>query len=154
MMAPVQTPAPQPAPVRGVRFAGYAAIYRTLDRGGDSIAPGAFAATLARWRALGRWPPLLWQHDPARPIGTIVALDSDGAGLRLVADVTDANAARLVRARRLTGLSFGYRVVAASGTMPRHLNALDLAEVSLVTRPMQPAARIVAVQSAAPDNDQ
>ncbi len=31
-----------------VRFAGYAAIFDRLDNGGDVIAPGAFAASLAR----------------------------------------------------------------------------------------------------------
>jgi phage head maturation protease len=42
-------------------------------------------------------------------------------------------------------LSFGYRVRAARGVRPRELLALDLAEVSLVAQPMQPLARVIAV---------
>jgi phage head maturation protease len=48
------------------------------------------------------------------------------------------------------GLSFGYRVRAASGEAPRELRDLDLVEVSLVTLPMQPKARVHAVEGAAP----
>ncbi len=39
----------------------------------------------------------------------------------------------------------GYRVRAARGVRPRELLALDLAEVSLVAQPMQPLARVIAV---------
>ena len=48
----------------------------------------------------------------------------------------------LLRQRQVTGLSFGYRVRAAKGSAPRELSALDLVEISLVTRPMQPLARV------------
>ena len=44
------------------------------------------------------------------------------------------------------GLSFGYRVREAKGEAPRELIDLELVEVSLVTFPMQPRARVHAVQ--------
>ena len=48
---------------------------------------------------------------------------------------------------RLDGLSFGYRVRAAgrSGGL-RELRELELVEVSLVAEPMQPKARVHAVE--------
>ena len=45
---------------------GYAAIFGEPDRGGDVIAPGAFTNSLAARAASVK---LLWQHDPAQPIG-------------------------------------------------------------------------------------
>ncbi|MDZ3830346.1 MAG: HK97 family phage prohead protease [Sphingopyxis sp.] len=126
----------------GLRFAGYAAVFDRLDRGGDIVRRGAFAASL---RA-GRPVPLLWQHRPGAVVGAIETLAEDRRGLRVIARVTHPTAAALVARGGLTGLSFGYRVRAARGTTPRELLALDLAEVSLVAAPMQPLARVIAVE--------
>ena len=48
-----------------------------------------------------------------------------------------------------TGLSFGYRVRAMNKQDYRELTDLDLIEVSVVTHPMQPLARVLAVEAAA-----
>ena len=135
---------PVPADLREgeVRFAGYASVFDRVDRGGDVVRAGAFAASL---RA-GRTVPLLWQHRPGAVVGVIEALAEDARGLRVVARVTHPTAAGLVERGALTGLSFGYRVRAARGARPRELLALDLAEVSLVAQPMQPLARVIAVE--------
>ncbi|WP_447750480.1 HK97 family phage prohead protease [Sphingopyxis fribergensis] len=124
-----------------VRFAGYASVFDRVDRGGDVVRSGAFAASLQAGRAV----PLLWQHRPGASIGVIEALVEDARGLRVVARVTHPAAAQLVARGALTGLSFGYRVRAARGENPRELTALDLAEVSLVAAPMQPLARVIQV---------
>ena len=55
-------------------------------------------------------------------------------------------AAALLKEQAVRGLSFGYRVRAAKGEAPRELADLDLVEVSLVTLPMQPKARVHAVE--------
>ncbi len=125
----------------GVRFAGYAAIFDRVDRGGDVVRRGAFAGSLAA----GVRVPLLWQHDPARVIGTVEALAEDARGLRVVARV-GLRVGALVAARRMTGLSFGYRVKRAAGVGPRMLHDVELIEVSLVKQPMQPLARVIAVE--------
>ena len=52
-----------------VRFAGYAAIFRKRDSGGDTILPGAFKGSLERRLAEGLKLPLLWQHRPDQRIG-------------------------------------------------------------------------------------
>lgn len=123
-----------------VRFAGYAAIFDREDRGGDVVRRGAFAASLAA----GAKVPLLWQHDPARVIGSVEMLGEDARGLRVVARV-EPRVGALVAARALTGLSFGYRVRKAVGSHPRELLDVELVEVSLVKRPMQPLAQVIAV---------
>ncbi|HMO77141.1 MAG TPA: HK97 family phage prohead protease [Sphingopyxis sp.] len=126
-----------------MRFAGYAAVFDRVDRGGDIVRAGAFAASLRE----GRIVPLLWQHRAGAVVGTIETLAEDARGLRVVARVTYPTAAALVARGALTGLSFGYRVRAARGVRPRELLALDLAEVSLVAAPMQALARVIAVDA-------
>lgn len=119
-----------------MRIAGYAAIFDAPDRGGDVVRKGAFG------RVAGAGLPLLWQHDCARRIGTVESIAEDGRGLRVVARVDDA--ALPVRAG--SGLSFGYRVRAMQRGAYRELTDLDLIEVSIVTHPMQPLARVLAVE--------
>ncbi|MCW2393690.1 MULTISPECIES: HK97 family phage prohead protease [unclassified Sphingobium] len=133
-----------------VRFAGYAAIFDKIDQGGDVIAPGAFSASLSRRAATAL--PLLWQHRAGAVIGRIDHVTEDARGLRVIGTIsasgaTAEQAKALLRDGRIEGLSFGYRVVAAQGHQPRRLHALDLVEVSLVTHPMQPLARVHAVEA-------
>jgi len=61
-------------------FEGYASLFGVPDLKGDAVAPGAFAASLARRRASG--VRLLWQHDPAEPVGAWLDLAEDSRGLR------------------------------------------------------------------------
>ena len=93
---------------------------------------------------------MLWQHEPGRPIGRIEYLREDKRGLRVIARLScgaaGREAAALLKEGAVGGLSFGYRVREASGDAPRELTELDLVEVSLVTMPMQPQARVHAVE--------
>jgi HK97 family phage prohead protease len=136
-----------------MRFAGYAAVFDRPDRGGDVVRTGAFAKTLGRSAAQ---VPLLWQHDPARPIGRIEYLKEDRRGLRVIARLSDGRAGReaaaLLTEGAVRGLSFGYRVRSARGEAPRELTELDLVEISLVTLPMQPKARVHAVEGQTPSH--
>ncbi|WP_156679435.1 HK97 family phage prohead protease [Sphingomonas profundi] len=129
------------------RFAGYAAIFDRVDRGGDVVRPGAFA------RAVQAGPgavPLLWQHEAGKPIGRIESMAEDGRGLRVIGRLSATSgagreAAALLRDGAVRGLSFGYRVRDAKPGLVRELRDLDLVEVSLVTFPMQPRATVLAV---------
>jgi uncharacterized protein len=118
------------------RFAGYAAVFDAVDRGGDIVRRGAFAAA-------GR-VPLLWQHG-GPPVGVIEAIGEDNRGLRVIGRVDEARLAAAVRDGAVTGLSFGYRVKAARHGRVRELTAVELVEVSLVAQPMQRLARVHAV---------
>lgn len=128
-----------------MRFAGYAAVFGHPDRGGDVVRSGAFARAVARGAA---GVPLLWQHRPERPIGRIEYLKEDKRGLRVIGRIVDARAARLLGSGAVKGLSFGYRVVQANGERPRELAELELVEISLVSLPMQPRAKVHAVEAA------
>jgi uncharacterized protein len=128
----------------GLRVAGYASVFDVADRSGDVVVRGAFAEAAAPL-------PLLWQHRADEPIGFVEALSEDGRGLRITARIVaqgrGAEAAALVRAGAITGLSFGYRVKAASAVRTgRRLERLELVEVSLVTFPMQREARVLGWQ--------
>ena len=136
-----------------LRLAGYASVFSVPDKSGDVVAAGAFAAIPARL-------PLLWQHDATEPIGFIEHAAEDARGLRVIARVVasgrGATAADLLRAGAINGLSFGYRIKAAAPDREsggRRLNALELIEISLVTFPMQPLARVHAVTSVATGDD-
>lgn len=120
-----------------VRFAGYAAVFDRVDRGGDVVRAGAIR--------LPADVPLLWQHR-GTPVGWIEAIAEDAKGLRVVGAVDDARLAELVGRGAIDGLSFGYRVRAANPGRVRELTDLDLVEISLVARPMQPLARVHAVE--------
>lgn len=121
-----------------VRFAGYAAIFGRADRGGDVVLPGALVAAPGG-------VPLLWQHGGA-PIGVVEALAEDARGLRVIGRIERAEVARLVRGGALTGLSFGYRATRVRQGVWRTIHAAELVEVSVVAQPMQPLARIHAVE--------
>lgn len=126
---------------RGIRLAGYAALFGVADSGRDVILPGAFAATLAgRSERL----PLLWQHRPGQRIGWVETAREDAKGLRVIARLdAGTRGAMLLERREVSGLSFGYRAREFRLTpRGRVLRAVDLFEVSLVTHPLQHGARV------------
>ena len=87
----------------------------------------------------------------------VEALREDSKGLRVVARIdapsgTAGTVAAMLREGAVSGLSFGYRVrvsgvgaVSPTGRPLRDLTGLELVEVSVVTHPMQPGARVVAM---------
>ncbi|MEO0440547.1 MAG: HK97 family phage prohead protease [Pseudomonadota bacterium] len=125
-----------------IRFAGYAAIFNRIDKGGDVIRPGAFGTL-----AMGQSLPLLWQHSAEQRIGKITYAREDKRGLRVIGNLLTTTragreAAAMLADGAVKGLSFGYRVKQAIGQRPRELRNLDVAEISLVTCPMQPLAQV------------
>ncbi len=127
---------------------GYASLFWTRDLNDDVVAPGAFAGSLARSGAGG--VKLLWQHEGAEPVGVWDAVEEDRRGLFVRGRVFGGTprgrlAAALVRAGALDGLSIGFRAVKARGDGSgrlRVLSEVELWEVSLVTFPMLPGARL------------
>ena len=142
----------------GRTISGYASIFGMTDTGGDTVEKGAYVAALERLKASNRRIKMLWQHDPNRPIGVWDEVREDDRGLlvkgRILTDVEQGReAAALVAAGAIDGLSIGYRTVralkAAGGG--RRLAELDLWEVSLVTFPMLPDARVAQKSQAEAD---
>lgn len=132
-------------------IAGYASLFGACDQGGDVVRKGAYAASLKGLEAQGRRVKMLWQHDPAQPIGVWDEVREDACGLwvkgRLLPQVDRGrDAVALIAAGAIDGLSIGYRTVKAekNDKGQRLLTELELWEVSLVTFPMLPSARVVA----------
>lgn len=135
-------------------FSGYATIWNTTDNHKTAFAPGSLNLPAAGL-------PLLWSHDPTRPVGTILEARDDGRGLfvrgRLSLGTTAGQEAHaLLKDRAVTGLSIGFRRL-RDEAMPggRRILAADLKEVSLVALPSNESARITEVRAhpAAPDAD-
>ncbi|MCC6007595.1 MAG: HK97 family phage prohead protease [Rhodobacteraceae bacterium] len=127
---------------------GYASVFSAPDAAGDTVQPGAYRAALERMSREGRRVKMLWQHDPAQPIGVWDSVTEDSRGLlvrgRLLPEVQrGAECLALVRAGAIDGLSIGYRTLRAEADgAGRRLWELDLWEVSLVTFPLAPQARL------------
>ncbi|RPE71287.1 hypothetical protein EDD53_0403 [Pacificibacter maritimus] len=139
----------------GVKIEGYASLFGLADQGGDIVQIGAYKKSLNDLKAKGRSVKMLWQHDPAQPIGIWDEVREDARGLyvkgRLLTDVEKGReAVALIEAGAIDGLSIGYRTVRAQkhrdqkdGKAARLLSELELWEVSLVTFPMLPQARLI-----------
>jgi HK97 family phage prohead protease len=125
----------------------------TPDFYGDVVAPGAYADSLATHQRKGTMPLMLWGHDPDQPIGVWKHFYEDGRGLygkgQLLKGVRKADeAAILVKAGAVRGLSIGYRVIeAVPDGKTTLLKKLDLLEVSIVAFPAAPRARVESIKS-------
>ncbi len=142
----------------GVRIAGYASHFGEVDKGGDVVTKGAYAASLKALEEKGARVKMLWQHDPAQPIGVWDEVREDKRGLwvegRILSDVERGReAVALIEAGAIDGLSIGYRTVKATKNDKgqRLLHELELWEVSLVTFPMLPSARVEAAKGDSPE---
>jgi len=131
---------------------GYASLFGEIDQARDMVVRGAFSATLAT-RGVHRIP-MLFQHDPAEPVGVWLELREDHRGLlargRLIPEVARARELlSLLRAGAIDGLSIGFRTVKGSidpRSHVRRLLAVELWEISIVTFPLLAGARVRAVK--------
>ena len=139
-----------------LQIQGYASLFWTRDLNDDVTAAGAFAASLRRTGPEGL--RMLHQHDSRAPIGIWDLVTEDERGLfvrgRILGLTPEARlCAALVRAGALDGLSIGFRTLKArpdgSGRL-RVLTEVELWEVSIVTFPMLPTARIRQFQTLQP----
>lgn len=138
----------------GGTFEGYAAVFGNVDNGGDVIQPGAFKQFATTRDGKVR---VLYQHDATKPIGTaVVTQDSHGLHVRGELALDDSVAAQvyaLMKSGALDSMSIGYGILPGGAQFmqsgERHLSALKLYEVSIVTFGMNEAARISSVKRAA-----
>jgi HK97 family phage prohead protease len=138
-------------------FEGYASVFGVVDQGMDVVERGAFAKSLGT----GRKVKMLWQHDQAQPIGVFDKVEEDERGLyvrgRLLKEVAKGREAMaLLRAGAIDSMSIGYRVMDAAPEgdgMVRRLKEIDLHEISLVTFPMLPDAKVTAIKSIETERD-
>jgi HK97 family phage prohead protease len=129
-------------------FTGMLSVYNVVDLGKDLVEPGAFTKTI---KDHGNEVPMLWQHKPDVPIGTLTLEDGPEAlhvKGQLLMDLPEAKKAYLlIKARIVRGLSIGFDTVkeVLDGGI-RRLKELRLYEGSIVTFPMNEAALITSVK--------
>ncbi len=136
-------------------FTGYASLFGVTDLAKDQVAKGAFVRSLGARGATGI--RMLFQHDPNEPIGQWLDIREDARGLlvkgRLAPGVARAREVlALMRDKALDGLSIGFKTVKSrkdAGTGVRHILEADLWEISIVTFPMLPSARVSEVKATA-----
>jgi HK97 family phage prohead protease len=135
-------------------FSGYASVFGEVDLGKDQVERGAFRKSLAERGAAG--VRMLFQHDPSEPIGAWKVIREDSRGLFVEGVLADGVARarevhQLIKNGALDGLSIGFRTVRArtdakSGV--RRIFEADLWEISVVTFPMLPSARVQNIKNA------
>ncbi|SFO91032.1 HK97 family phage prohead protease [Tranquillimonas alkanivorans] len=142
---------------RDGQIEGYASTFGGgPDRHGDIVAKGAFRKSLAAHRAEGTAPAMLWSHAMEQPIGKWLELVEDDAGLFVKGQVNlkterGREAWEHVAAGDVGAFSIGYitpdggRTYLGEGKF--QLSEVELVEVSLVTVPANPKARITAHKS-------
>ena len=149
------------------RFSGYGAVFGNVDATGDVIKAGAFAETLGEWKSRGKFPPMLLQHggggfgggaEDMLPVGAWVDMEENRRGLRVEGQLFALGTEKGqyiyegLKSGVLDGLSIGFQTREAipgtrAGEPDRTLTNIDLWEVSIVTFPANPKARVTAVKS-------
>ena len=131
-----------------VHLEGLASTFGNIDRVGDIISKGAFLQTLAK-----RKPKLLNQHDIRHPIGVIDMAAEVEEGLYIKARMPKANSMvmdmlPLLKMGALGDFSIGFNVIDSETTPDgnRVIKEIDLWEVSIVTIPANPKAKITSVK--------
>ncbi len=135
-------------------FEGLASTFGNRDMMGDLVEPGAFGGALSRPAAI----KMLWQHDARAPIGVWERIRETAAGLevkgRLVLEVQQAREAlALLKAGAVDALSIGFSVQRGGAEFDRErglrrIKAVDLWEISVVTFPANPKARVARIKAA------
>ncbi len=134
-------------------FEGLASTFGNRDMAGDVVEPGAFAGTLARPGRI----KMLWQHDARAPIGVWEKIRETAAGLevkgRLVLEVQQARETlALLKAGAVDALSIGFSVMSGGAFFDREsgvrrIKAVELWEISVVTFPANPKARVERIKA-------
>lgn len=137
------------------RIAGYASTFGNLDRVGDVVVAGAFKKSIEEFQADSRPVRMLYQHDNCDLIGGFIphTMREDSNGLFVEGDINlavqkGAEAYALAKQGVLTDMSIGYSVEdfeLKDGV--RYLTEIRLWEISLVTEPANPKAKITAVKT-------
>ena len=126
------------------------------DAYGDIIEPGAFSRSLKRHQSNGTLPKMFWAHDSAQLAGAWSKMYEDTHGL-----VTDGKLApttlgndldALIEMKALDALSIGFYIPQGGSQFDRNgvrvIKEIELVEVSLVSLPANPRARLASAPKA------
>lgn len=136
-------------------FKGYASVFGNKDLGNDVVEMGAFTKSLMRKKP--NQIKMLFQHDTKEVIGVYNELREDKNGLYVEGQLAlgtqkGREVYELMKMGAIDGLSVGYRVDQKGyhyddKSKRRHLKEVDLMEISAVTFPMNPKARVRMVKA-------
>lgn len=135
-------------------FNGYAAIFNNIDRGREKIFQGTFKESLMSIPV-----KILWQHDMSQPLGIPEKIEEDSKGLFVRGKMPKDDS--LVRDRvipqmkvgSVDSLSIGYKVITHFSEKTEkdgliwNITKANLYEISPVSIPMNPEARITALKT-------
>tara|TARA_R110002012_G_scaffold216320_1_gene387390 strand:- start:1135 stop:1812 length:678 start_codon:yes stop_codon:yes gene_type:complete len=135
-------------------FEGYGSVFNNKDLGNDVIRKGSFSRTIAEKKP--NQIKLLYQHKTDEPIGVIDAIEEDSKGLKIKGRLAmgtqkGREVYELMKMGALDSMSIGYRL-APDGykyddkNKRRVIKEVDLMEISMVTFPMNPKAKVTKVK--------
>jgi HK97 family phage prohead protease len=134
---------------QGVQVSGYASTFGPPpDDQNEIIDAGAYTATIMQHLQARTMPVMLFGHDQNKPIGTWQTMSEDRHGLKVSGVILSsvrkgAEAISLIEAKAINGLSVGFRCKKDQRIAGiRHLQAVDLIEISCVALPSAPLARL------------
>lgn len=141
----------------------YGLAFGNIDRVGDIIMPGACDKFLASEAA--DVMAFCWQHDRKTVIGKITDKGVDDYGMWIEADILPTTAGKdaaiLLKAGAVTQFSIGYRATKYHYEKRegyewdiRILDEIEVYEVSPVTVPANPKAKLIDAKGDNPDNNQ
>tara|TARA_R110000737_G_scaffold63487_4_gene91095 strand:- start:1703 stop:2368 length:666 start_codon:yes stop_codon:yes gene_type:complete len=140
-------------------FEGYGSVFNNKDLGNDVIKSGAFADSIKYKKP--KQIKLLYQHKTDEPIGVIDSLEEDNRGLKIKGRLAmgtqkGKEVYELMKMGALDSMSIGYRLSPedykySDKLKKRTITNLDLMEISMVTFPMNPKAKITKVKLAEMD---
>ena len=140
-------------------FEGYGSVFNNKDLGNDVIKYGAFSESIKSKKP--KQIKLLYQHKTDEPIGVIDSLEEDSRGLKIKGRLAmktqkGKEVYELMKMGALDSMSIGYRLSPddskySDKLKKRTIANLDLMEISMVTFPMNPKAKITKVKLAEMD---
>lgn len=137
------------------QFEGYGSTFGNVDLGGDVVMKGAFKDSLAAYRKEGEWPQMFWMHRPDQVPGVWLDMNEDAKGLKVKGEVIETTIGKdlqvMLHRKAVRALSIGFSIDSPDDYEYRDgvrlLKRISLWEVSPVSMPMNPKAKINSVKA-------
>lgn len=135
---------------------GYASTFDNVDLGNDVIEQGAFKASLQTNKHI----PILWQHNMEEPIGITTEMQENDKGLFIKIQLPKEDT--FVKGRVIPQIKIGAIKEMSIGFFVqdyyirgdvRYLKTIELFETSLVTKAMNPQAKITGFKAVKPTKE-
>jgi uncharacterized protein len=137
------------------QFEGYGSTFGNVDLGGDVVMKGAFRKSLQQYKTEGQLPQMFWMHKPDQIPGKWLDMSEDSKGLKVKGELLPTSIGNdvkiLMGAKAVRALSIGFSLDTQDAYEFRDgvrlLHEINLWEVSPVSMPMNPKAKISAVKA-------